>query len=118
MKSVDELFALNPSGDKNELSSYLEDYSLFYPEENIDVIYDKYKEYQNWWMAKFGDRDPKYVGKNDQLRQIIDFLKDGMMRQDFVLPKTSRDYYYFGDMKHKEMAELYEEFKKANNLCT
>lgn len=113
--NFDQLWDLNPSGNKEDVSGTVDDYIRFNGY-TIDGIISKYKEYLFFWQAKNGEKDPKYIGKSDQLKSISDFLRDGMMRQDFPLPKTSRDYYYFGDLKDNYLRSAYDDFKAANNL--
>ena len=106
-----DLWELNPSGNEKETKSYGDSVIKTYGE-TYENLYWKYKEYFNYWNVKYGDRDPKYIKKSDELKDIMDFLQLGMRNQTFALPKTSRDYYYFGDITQKSLEEHHQLFVK------
>jgi hypothetical protein len=111
MKSFEDLWSLNPNGTLEETRYNAENIVKTYGV-SYDDLYWKYKEYLNYWTVKYGDKDPKYLRKSDELKSISEFLQLGMRNQTFTLPKTSRDYYYFGDVPQKDYEENLVIFKK------
>lgn len=113
--TFDEIWNLNPVGDKEDAEGRIGQFMTMNGY-SLQDIFSKYRQYLNWWQAKHGEKDPKFVGKKDELLPLMDFLMNGMMRQEFALPKTSRDWYFFGDSSAEYLEQAYEDFKAANNL--
>lgn len=103
-----ELFSLNPTGDPNNIYNYLyiqfieKDVYTFTKELiTFEFIVKKYQNYLKWWNHIYGDKDPTYIGKNEKLKGINDFLIKSMYEQDFEIKEKSRDTYLFGTHQRK-----------------
>lgn len=123
LRTFDDFWKLNPNGDKSDAMSVFGFYvdpisnSLFeYDIRSVNDLYDCYKEYVRFWKVKFGERDPKYISKKDDLRNIIDYIREDLFKQKFVLPTNSRDYYFFGNLTTKELQTIYDHFLKNTKL--
>jgi len=84
---VFELRFGNQAGDSNPEGTGVYTYKYFC---------NKYDEYINWWNSTFGDKDPKYIGKADKLRDPAGFFEDSKYAYVYAITKQSKDYYIFG----------------------
>jgi len=116
-------FNINPIGDFNEAYRvftirYEQARDLENPEGNGFITYKymckKYIEYINWWNSTFGDKDPKYVGKNDKLKDPEKFFDDMLYNRIFAVSKTTKDYYIFGTNTFETLRRKLSIFKKVH----
>lgn len=124
-KFISEFFILNESG--NPLSAW--EYLMFLCSGDAGISLDtpdgrkvspsycktKYKQYVEWWNNKFGEKDPKYRKKEDDLMTIEDwFNKKGYMNS-YKLAKTQRDQYIFGGYSKDILLEKVQRFEELLN---
>lgn len=60
---------------------------------DFDYIYNKYSLYKKYWNHMYGSRDQKYVGKENEMKSIYDFIKSNKFKEDFEIDRTGVDYY-------------------------
>jgi len=92
------LWSLNKVGNIEHTRNILE-YQInkneIWEDELIDFnyIFTKYKKYKRWWTTKYGNRDEKYIGKDNELKTIYDFIKSNMFYNEYEIDKNNADYY-------------------------
>jgi len=113
-----KIWSLNKVGNvehtRNILTYQIEQKEI-YEDELVDYnyLYNKYKKYKRWWTTKYGNRDEKYIGKDNEFKTIYDFVKSNMFHNEFEIDKNSADYYlgiFFP--KKSELDKELNEFNK------
>jgi len=113
----EQMWALCPRGEKEavyggyrffmEPPEIIVDGELLTPE----MLLERYRRYVRWWQASFGEREARYISRHDELKNIFEFIKAEMYNREFLLPKQSRDYYYFDSMDENQLRAEYERFR-------
>lgn len=97
-----EYFNLNPKGDPLNAWGQLKSQSTYGSKDKngnpitLDALIESYKEYLNFWKRSFGDKDEKYIAKDDRLSDPEDFIMFKRYSSSWQTTVTSRDNYLFG----------------------
>jgi len=110
--TFDEIWELNPNGDKERTRSTFNASCMFDHTLTSDLLYASYRSYLNYWQTKFGDRELKYVAAKDQLRPLIDFIDERLYHNVYRIPRNNRDTYLYGNEKSEDLAKYFEDFKR------
>lgn len=108
-EEFNQIFQLNPTGNAEHtfkaIEYYIENSDTDFDGNTIDFkyIYDRYKEYLNWWKDSWGKRDQKYVAKENRLKELYRFLNDEDHKKSFVTTPTNRIFYL---TNNKSISEL------------
>lgn len=106
-----KLWEVNPQGNKEDIRYAIDWYVK--SGGDPDFLYDKYSRYVMWWKAKFGERELKYIGKNDELMNLNVFISQGEYNKDYVLSNQSGEHYLGFDIINTSILEKsYTEFSK------
>lgn len=115
---VKHFFILNPFGSSVEAWNqlrYIVDNSELNNNGEVDYyyLYNKYKEYIDYWNTTFGQRDDKYISKSDKKKSIYDFLIENKYNESFeiILNFPARDPYLFGEFSLKVLLQKINVFK-------
>jgi hypothetical protein len=80
------------------------------------LIMDKYAAHIKSWNARYGSRDPKYIGRGDdeKRKNLGDFVEERMYEREFPISAeySERDTYLFGTFPADYLHAQLEDFKK------
>ena len=120
IRFYNEFWPLNKNGSSDSALSYLmfiisKRYTTAGRLLDYDLIFNKYKSYITKWNYEFGTRtkaDSKFIGKDDKLKSIEDFLRLDMYNNSYEIVRGPRDLYLFRDKTTEELNTLVEEWKR------
>ena len=113
---LERLFRLNPNGDPHVAYRFLQDVlgygNLDEEGKEIDFNYivKKFTEYLNWWNNTFGDREKQFIGKNDLLKELPEWLAEGCYKRRYTIQRKGRDEYLFGSWEKEELERSLQRF--------
>lgn len=110
--TFEDLWKLNPSGDKEKCNEIVTN-RLYFSETTLEDLYRSYKDYLGWWNQQHGDKDPKYIGKANQLKDLYTFVSNDEYNNEWKSLKSNRDFYLYGDTEEEEIIKQYEAFKRS-----
>jgi hypothetical protein len=115
-----EYFGLNPKGDMNNAWGNLKAHAQYGSRDKngefitLDALIASYKEYMNWWNRTYGDKDEKYISKEDRLADPEYFVLMKLYCSSWHTTATKRDDYLFGSMSDEYLKARTEEFLNAS----
>jgi len=116
--NFETLWALYPQGDKQEAYNLFEvilsqdKVSFNGYKVNFEFIYDRYKQYVQWWNHRYGKTDKKYLGKNEK-STIHGYLMRADWDKDYTIDLDGkRELYLFGKTPMNILIDLKNQFKK------
>lgn len=77
-------------------------------------LYEKYKEYVEWWQFTYGKKNPEYISKSDTQVCPGDFISKGMYNNSYSIQSNNiqRNLYLFGNNSVDVLLEKLKEFKQ------
>lgn len=119
-KEFISLWNLYPDGNKErtlEILNGIIDEGQSTPEGDkitVKLIHERYKHYLEWWDHTYGRRDKKFVGKDDQRKQLSDWIITGQWNtyHNFESNIKRDDYLFGGKDKIDILTEKVKRFKE------
>jgi hypothetical protein len=75
------------------------------------LLKNKYLQYYNGWIAKYGSRDPKYIPSKEELVPVSEFIGNNLYLHVFT-NQNPKSFYLFGDSDFEQLDKDYEQFCK------
>lgn len=83
---------------------------------NIGILSRKLNEYIINWQRTIGARDPKYLGKKDQIKTIYEYIDEKLFMSDIREVPIEADPRYniiFGGVPEEKIREQFVKFRKV-----
>lgn len=120
-----KLWALNPiaeNSDHDYNSTYMMlanilGYVTYTPDGDLvtfDLIYDRYKRYLSVKKVLTEGIEPRYIRKEDKVKNLFMYIYDKTYDINHQMPDTSRHFYFWDNFSEKEITNHYANFLK---LC-
>lgn len=113
---IKEYFNLNPMGNPLQAWSYLKMHSQYDASDSegnpitLDAVINSYKDYLLYWQKTFGQKDEKYLSKDDRKVDPELFIANKLYQSVWKASATPRDEYLFGSHDEEYYAKRTKEF--------
>lgn len=114
-----ELWDLTKKGDPNteyhftlalmQQQEYIQEYDFDNTPVSYKLLKNKYIQYYNAWVAKYGSRDPKYISNKDEVASIGEFISQKRYMEIFT-NSNPKAFYLFGDIDFDELEKSIQQF--------
>lgn len=79
---------------------------------DFDLIYKRYKLYYQVKTTTNEGTDPKYIRKENRIKNIYEYLDDDLYNSVEKIPMTQRHFYFWGEHTEEDVSQLFSAFQK------